>query len=225
MFDYTKAALSKIISDFRKIANGIKITTQLLSIAYLIYVLCTGKRFWIANTVLLTLSLGYFVFFFIVEMRKGRKQLKKTVKEIYGWSKRSIKFLTIGITVYGLVVSKIEFDPLSFLLVVLMVLGWVLELLFYIIIKFLEAEFRLLMDAAKTDAVNIPIIGNYVAKKMDVPDPTGKHMTKLDDMVQKARSQKALKKQQEKEEMKALKKLKKAEKRAAKKEQNHDGNA
>ena len=33
MFDYTKAALNKILSDFRKIANGIKITTQLLSIA------------------------------------------------------------------------------------------------------------------------------------------------------------------------------------------------
>ena len=212
MFDYTKAALNKILSDFRKIANGIKITTQLLSIAYLIYALCTGKRFWIANTVLLTLSLGYFAFFFAVEMRKGRKQLKRRVKEIYGWCKRSIKFLTIGIIVYGLVVSKIEFDPLSFLLVVLMVIGWALELLFYIIIKFLEAEFALLMDAVKTDGSNLPIIGNYFAKKVGTPNPEGKNMNKLSDMVREARAQRAERKRQEKEEKKALKKLKKAEK-------------
>lgn len=216
MFDYTKAALNKILSDFRKIANGIKITTQLLSIAYLIYALCTGKRFWIANTVLLTLSLSYFVFFFAVERQKGRKQLKRRVKEIYGWSKRSIKFLTIGITVYGLIVSKIEFDPLSFLLVVLMVIGWALELLFYIIIKFLDAEFHLLMDAAKTDASNIPLVGGYFAKKMDVPNPEGKNMNKLKGMVNEARAEKAERKRQEKEERKALKALKKAEKKEKK---------
>lgn len=213
MFDYTKAALNKILSDFRKIANGIKITTQLLSIAYLIYALCTGKRFWIANTVLLALSLGYFVFFFAVERQKCGKLLKRRVKEIYGWSKRSIKFLTIGITVYGLIVSKIEFDPLSFLLVVLMVIGWALELLFYIIIKFLEVEFALLMDAVKTDGSNLPIIGNYFAKKVGTPNPTGKNMDKLHGIVKEARKQKAEQKRQAKEEKRALKKQKKAEKK------------
>ena len=187
MFDYTKAALSKIISDFRKIANGIKILTQLLSIAYLVYALCTGKRFWIANTVLLSLALGYFLFFFIVEMRRGRKQLKRKVKEIYGWSKRSIKFLTIGITVYGLIVSKIEFDPLSYLIIILMIIGWALEFLFYIITKFLEVEFRLLLDAAKTDASNIPFVGGYFSKRMETPDPEDKHMLKLSGMVKEAR--------------------------------------
>jgi hypothetical protein len=157
------------------------------------------------------------VFFFAVEMRKGRKQLKRWVKEIYGWSKRSIKFLTIGITVYGLVVSKIQFDPLSYLLVILMVIGWVLELLFYIIIKFLEVEFHLLMDAAKTDASNIPIVGGYFAKKMDIPNPEGKNINKLSGMVQEARAQRAERKRQEEEEKKTLKKLKKAEKKELKK--------
>lgn len=213
MFDYTRAALTKILNDFRKIANGIKITTQLLSILYLLYALCTGTGLIVANAILLALSLGYFVFFFAVELRKGRKQLKRTVKEIYGWCKRSIKFLTIGITVYGLIVAKADFEPLSFLLVVLMVIGWALELLFYIIIKFLEAEFNLLMDAVKTDGSNLPLIGNYFAKKMDVPDPAGKNLTKLGGMVQEARERRALKKQQAKLERKELKKLKKAEKK------------
>ncbi len=209
MFDYTKAALSKIISDFKRISNGIKIITQVFSIAYLIYALCTGKRFWIANTVLLSLSLGYFIFFFAVEMRMGRKQLKRTVREIYGWSKRSIRFLTIGITVYGLIVSKIEFDPLSYLLVILMVLGWALELLVHVITKFLEAEFRLLMDAAKTDASNIPLVGGYFAKTMGTPDPASKRMTKLGGMVKEAREQKRQAKLQAKQEKKTRKQQKK----------------
>lgn len=220
MLDYTKAAFSKIISDFRKISNGIKITTQLLSIVYLIYALFTNEKMpiRIANAVLLVLALGYFVFFFIVEMRKGRKQLKRLVKEIYGWSKRSIKFLTIGITVYGLVISKIEFDPLSFLLVVLMVLGWALELLFYIIIKFLEAEKTFLFDAVKADLANVPVLGSHILKKMDAEAPSEKNRTKLDGMVQVAREKKALQKKQEKLEKKEQAKLKKEQRKQEKAE-------
>ena len=214
MLDYTKAAFNKIIGDFRKIANGIKITTQLLSIVYLIYALFTNKKLpiQIANAVLLALAIGYFVFFFIVEMRKGRKELKRLVKEIYGWSKRSIKFFTIGITVYGLIVAKIEFDPLSFLLVVLMVIGWVLELLFYIIIKFLDAEKTFLLDAVKSDLANVPILGGHILKKMDAEAPKEENLNKLESMVQQAREKRALEKQQAKTEKKENAKLLKAQK-------------
>ncbi len=213
MLDYTKAAFSKIINDFRKIFNGIKIATQLLSILYLIFALCTGTGIMIANIVLLVLSLGYFVFFLIMETKKGKRKVKRLIKSIYGWSKRSIKLLTIGITIYGLVLAKADFEPLSFLVVVLMVIGWVLEFLFYIIIKFLEAEKNLLIEGLVTDLGSVPILGNYVKKlennQAPIPEKT---RLKLDGMVQEAREKKALQKQQAKIEKKENAKLAKAQK-------------
>ena len=166
MFDYTKAALGKIIGDFKKIFSGIKIATQLLSIVYLLCAVITRTGIFVANLVLLTLAASYFVFFLIMETKKGQRKIKKQIKNIYGWCKRLIKLLTLSVTVYGLVVAKADFEPLSFLIVILMVFAWVLEFLFYIIIKFLEAETKLLFDGMVADVEKLPFVGGYMMKKL-----------------------------------------------------------
>ena len=123
MLDYTKAAFGKILGDLKKIFNGIKITTQALSILYLLYAVITQTGVFIANVILLALALSYFIFFLIMETKKGQRKIKKLVKNVYGWCKRLIKLLTIGITLYGLVVAKADFEPISFLIVILMIFG------------------------------------------------------------------------------------------------------
>ena len=203
MLDYTKAAFGKILGDFKKIFNGIKITTQALSILYLLYAVITQTGVFIANVILLALALSYFVFFLIMETKKGQRKMKKLVKNIYGWCKRLIKLLTIGITLYGLVVAKADFEPISFLIVILMIFGWILEFLFYIIIRFLEAEKKLLFDGLVTDMENLPVIGGYVLKKItgketEEVQPTTKSRVILDKLVGEARKEKIRKKQQAK---------------------------
>ncbi len=230
MFDYTKAALGKIIGDFKKIFNGIKIAMQLLSILYLFYAVFSDTGILIANIILLILALGYFIFFLVMETKKGMRNVKKRVKDVYGWSKRVIKLLTIGITVYGLVLAKTNFEPLSFLLVILMIFGWILEFLFYIIIKFLEVEIALLKDGLATDCERIPILGGYVKKATGKdsaePQPPSKARLKLEKLVGEAREQKLREKQaskiakkQQAIEAKKEKAQAKAELKAAKKTQ------
>lgn len=232
MLEYTKAAFSKIINDFKKIFNGIKITTQALSILYLLYAVISQTGVWIANVILLTLALGYFVFFLVMETKKGSRQVKKRVKHIYGWCKRLIKLLTIGITVYGLVLAKADFEPLSFLLVILMIFSWVLEFLFYIIIRFLEMEKELLLKGLSTDLERIPVLGGILSKKItktesDAPGTRAKTRLKLDKLVgeerarkirakQEARAQKKERTANEKQEKARLKAEAKAAKKAEK---------
>ena len=96
MFDYTKAALKKVVDDFKKILLCINVGTQLLTISYLILALCMGMGVLIANAILLTLAASYFVFFLYMEIsKKKEKELKRRVKEIYAWCKRFIKLLSI----------------------------------------------------------------------------------------------------------------------------------
>ena len=217
MLDYTKAAFVKILGDFKKIFNGIKITTQALSILYLLYAVITQTGVFVANVILLTLALGYFIFFLVMETKKGQRKVKKLVKQIYGWCKRLIKLLTIGITLYGLIVAKADFEPISFLILILMIFGWILEFLFYIIIRFLEMEKQLLFDGLVTDIENLPVIGGFVLKKITGKDaeevqPPTKSRAMLDKLVGEARKEKLRKKQQEK----LAKKQAKAEKKALK---------
>ena len=228
MLDYTKAAFGKIIGDFKKIFNGIKISTQILSIVYLICAVLTKTGIFVANLVLLTLAVGYFVFFLVMETKKGQRKIKKQVKNIYGWCKRLIKLLTISVTVYGLVVVKADFEPLSFLVLILMIFAWILEFLFYIIIKFLEVETKLLLDGMVADVEKLPFVGGFMMKKLtgketEEEKPITKSRLLLDKLVGEAKAEKIRQKQRIKEDKKAeavkakaAKKQAKAERKSAK---------
>ena len=83
MFDYTKAALFEVVEDFKKIITGINITTQALTIVYLIYTLIANTGVMIANAILLSLSIAYFIYF-LMSSRKEKKNHKKQMKK---WKK------------------------------------------------------------------------------------------------------------------------------------------
>ncbi|MBQ7323994.1 MAG: hypothetical protein IJW96_05460 [Clostridia bacterium] len=151
MFDYTKAALNKIVNDFQKLGVGLHLATQTLTIAYLVYALCTGSGVLLANAILLALACAYLVFFLYVSMTNKEKKLKKQVKEIYDWCRRGVRLLAIGITIYGLVITSSDLKLLPLLFLVLTIVGWGLELLIYIIRKFIEAEIKLFMEGLKAD--------------------------------------------------------------------------
>lgn len=238
-FYRTRAAFAKILNDFKKIRNSITVGVHILSIAYLIYAVATQTGFFAVNIALLALTSAYFIFFVIMEFRAATKTLKKRVKRFYAWCKRLIKLPVLGVAVYGLALSKASFDPLSFLMTLLMIIGWILDVLLYFVIRFVEIEKEYLLDSIYADThtdllwiEKIPFIGDRIYSAFDaipLSDNAEEHYKKLEPFVAEIKAKDELKKldrkqtvkqlkQEAKEQKKAERALKKAAKKAAKRE-------
>ena len=198
MFDYTRAAINKVINDFKKLGLGINFCAQGLTIAYLIYALCTNTGVLVANIILLSLSVAYLIFFIYILKAEVKKEVKRKVKEFYQWCKRGVKLFSIGVTAYGIVITNSNFDLISLLLLLFTIIGWILEFLFYLVCKFLEVEKQLLLDGIKADmdTYTKPFrsVGNFVKKMTgkpveEEPAPT-KNRTILDKLVKKEKEKK-----------------------------------
>ena len=194
MFDYTRNALMKVVNDFKKIGLGINISTQAFTIIYLIYALCVGSGVFVANVVLLTLASLYLAFFLYVTVTQKKKHLHKRVKEIYGWCKRSVKLLSIGITIYGLIFTSSNLSLFPLLVLLLTIVGWILEFLIYVIRKFIEAEIKLIIEGLKADYENImkPVhtIKNFINKLKGKEEEPKKEPTKERAILDKILSKK-----------------------------------
>ncbi len=205
MFDYTQAAFSKILKDFKRIRNVITVFVHLFSIAYLIYALATKTGFLIANIALLALTASYFAFFIVMETKKNKTRMRKRIKAVYGWCKRLIKLPLLVLAVYSLALSKTEFDPISFMMTLLMIICWVLEILFYCIIRLLEIEKNFLLDSLHKDvhqdlqwAGKIPFIGDRISNAFDaipLSDHSEAHYQKLQPIVEQRAKEREEKKQ------------------------------
>lgn len=220
MFDYTQAAFKKILHDFKKLRIGITVGTHLLSIAYLIYALCTGTGFLIANIALLALTASYFVFFIIMESKAHAKKLKKRIKNFYGWCKRLIKLPVLGIAVYGLALSKTDFDPLSFLITIFMIIGWILDILFYFVLRFIEIEKAYLLDSLHCDTMEIPFFGERISSSIPQSENAEENYKRLTPFVEQVHAEREQKKQNRKQlkiDAKAAKKQAKKDEKAQKK--------
>lgn len=229
-FYRTKAAFAKILNDFKKIRNSITVGVHVLSIAYLIYAIATQTGFLAVNISLLALTSAYFVFFVIMELRSNTHALRKRIKSFYTWCKRLIKLPVLGIAVYGLAISKTDFDPLSFLMTLLMIIGWILDILLYFIIRFVEIEKEYLLDSLHADTHTdllwvgkIPFIGDRIYSAFDaipLSENAEEHYKRLEPFIAEIKAKDELKKLDKKQVKKQLKKnakeQKKAEKRAKK---------
>lgn len=164
MFDHTRAALHLLVKDLKKIGFGLSVFTQLVTITYLVYNLAAQKGVVIANAIMLTITAAYLLFFLYAESKSLQKKTKRRVSAMYKWGKRLTKLLTICIVAYGLVVSGSDFSPFSFFLLVMMIVGWLLNLLFYIIEKYVAAKIQLLWSGIVSDTKPVLKVVDFVEK-------------------------------------------------------------
>ena len=141
MFDYTKVAFTKVINDFKKLFFVFNIVVQLVYIAYLCYATFFTDKFFKINLSLLAVSVIYFVVF--LATRDGSKLSKKVdtaVKRSVKWYKIIVKAFTLGVALYALVDTVNAVKPLSVVLVSLMIIGWVMQVLFELVLYYLESK-------------------------------------------------------------------------------------
>ena len=155
MLDYTKGVLSKTLDDFKRITFFSTLSLQIFQIGYLIYALCAGTGILIANIILLTLSSAYLAFMLYIHWQEVEKETRRLLKNIYRWSKRAIKAFTLGVSIYGLFIAASEpittESLISVILVVFMLLAWILDILFSLIVMVVEKRKDLFLNAFKMD--------------------------------------------------------------------------
>lgn len=253
MLDYTKAAIRQTLSDLKKTDYIRNVVTQIIYIAYLVYVLIVQTGFLAANIVLLVLSAAYLAFFLIVTDRgkdldgKKFKDLKKNGATVFTWSKRAIRLVTLGMTVYGICTTLERVTPFSIVLTAMMIVGWILQIVFEILIKILTNRVQFILEGLEADLDSLlrPVktVGNFFKKmtgqEVEPPKEPTKNQLKLKEKVEayraerkeklerakeERRQEKLSKKQREKEQKQSDKienaRFKQEEKRAKRQEKN-----
>ena len=227
MMDYTKAAFNQVLTDLKKAAHGFSVTMNVAYIAYLLYALITGMGNPIVNGGLLGLTCAYFLFFLCVTSfgkTPDGKALSDGVKAFYKWCKRLIKLYTLGVAVYGIYTATAHVELFSVLLTACMILFWVLDIAFELLVKYATARINLIVEGIKTDVDNVVkpfrTTGNFfkklVGKEVEPEKEPTKQRLFLDQLVAENKEQRAAEKEQKKQEEKLFRLQKREEKKLEK---------
>ena len=154
------------------------------------------------------------------------KRTKKTISTLFKRCKQIIKLVTLGIAVYGVYTTTTNVTPLSVTLTALMIVGWVLQVLFEIVYKYVVSKANFVLEGLKADweSATKPAkaVGNFfkklTGKEVEEPKPPSKVRLWLDEKVAERRAERKEQKKQDKIDRKLAKKQAKLDKKAEKKE-------
>ena len=219
MLDYTKTAVRQTVEDFKKADYIRDVATQAFYIAYLTYALIARAGVFFANIALAVLSVAYFIFFLCIT-KAGKdidaKPSKKAVAMIYRVCKKLITLYTLGVAIYSIYVTASNVSVTSLLLTVALIVGWILQIVFDLIIRVFVSRVNLLTEALEADVQSatkpVRAIGNFFKKVTGQEVTPEKEPTKtrlyLDKKVAERREEERQRKLREKQEKKERKKLK-----------------
>ncbi|MBR2903464.1 MAG: hypothetical protein IKC37_02340 [Clostridia bacterium] len=153
-----KEALLKTLHIVKLIAYFFGLLTQLVYIGFLIYtcvVKTEGEK--IANIILLSVAVSYFIFFVILT-KFGRdmdaKKHSKIANTIFKWCKRLVKLYTIGVMVYGIFFLTGRATIASVLMCAFMITTFVLQLVFELLVFIITRQTKKAIGAIKTKMQN-----------------------------------------------------------------------
>lgn len=150
MFKYTRAAIDIVISDIKKYCNIFKYASIIFSSIYFGYSIYSKSGNFVINIILLTSLLAYSIFEFITH-KKDLKLLKRIVRRSYKIIKFTTKGFTLGMMLYGLYTASVNASPISIILATLMIIMWVLQLLFEIVIEIFDSKKDLIVAGFDKD--------------------------------------------------------------------------
>ena len=153
MLSNTKNAIGKMIDEIKAFSYYFNIVMQVMYFAYLLYAIGTDKGILWLNILLAGLSIVYFVFYVATYNKKEDKvkKIKKSARHLHRWCKLGGKTLTLCVMVYSIYATTQDVTPTAVIMTALMVVAWVLQLLFSLVVGFLEKEKDLILDAIRKD--------------------------------------------------------------------------
>ncbi len=217
MLDYTIVAGQRVWRSIQRVSRVFNILAQLIAILFLAYTTFEGWGFFPLNVTLLTLSAAYFIFYCATAFTK--KGLRRGVKRFFQWSKRGIKLVNLGVTLYALFSNGARTN-LDVLLACVSLGCWALDILLEILAAIVKSWGRLMKEALLADIENIPIVNRFLTKPQEGEEEPSKERALLDGLVAERKETLAVKKREEKaalaQKKQDAKQAKKEEKQAKK---------
>ncbi len=176
---HTRAAVTLIWNEIKKIGFICGIAAHAFTIIYLITTFFTSTGLWYVNAILLALAIANACFAVYFEKHeKETKKLKKTVSNTYKWAKRALKLFTIGITLYGLFLIPNNLNPFSLIGPICIAAFWLLDVLIAIICIVVESRVDYILEGLAADLGDLPIVGKLVkegtGKGLELGEPNEK---------------------------------------------------
>lgn len=150
MLKYTKAAIDKIKEDLKVGVALFEIITLILMLTYLILALSFGFGNLIINIILLVVVSIYFLFY-LANLKFRFKWFNSIFKKYYKIIRLIILASSLTITLYELYVTTNEVNPVTIILVTLLIIFWLLQVVIEIIYRLVVNEIDLLLQAIAQD--------------------------------------------------------------------------
>lgn len=167
MFKYTRAAIDIVISDIKRYCNLFKYASIFCTIIYLGYSIFYKSGNFVINIILLVSLLTYSIFEFITH-KKDLKLLKRIVRRSYKIIKFTTKGFTLAVMLYSIYMASVNASPISIILATLMIIMWVLQLLFEVIVEIANSKKDLIVAGFDKDMENLkkPVttVNNFIKK-------------------------------------------------------------
>lgn len=153
MFKYTRAVIHDIVFDLKNFRFIFNLITQIAYIIYLAYAIFASLSNIYVNSILLALSIAYFILFLILHNKKSAKanDTKLIARRTYKWSKLLINAFTLGISVYSIYVTSSNANPISIALTAIMLIFWIISVILEIVIYFIDCKKELLIAGFQRD--------------------------------------------------------------------------
>jgi len=208
MVDYTRAAVEKTISDFRRFGFIFNIVIELLSISYLVYAMIAGAGIIYLNIALAVLSLAYLTFYVIVGMDPEKKKLYTSTKNGYKALKITVYTVNLGITVYGIYIATEELSFVTIVMAAATTIGWAINLLVTFFVSYLSSKANFLVRAIEADIEEakrpVEKVDNFIKKlrgeEIKPKDPPDKTDVLLEKTVTEFREKKRAEKEKRRAE-------------------------
>lgn len=228
MLDYTLAVFNKTKRELETALTAYQFGTQIIYIAYLLYLMIVPNNIWYLHLSLLIVS-GAFLAFDIVTTKEIKsirsekisllgkrrhnarlaqaKKHRSNVKRIKFYTSHFIKLFVLASAFYPIIVSPDTVHPLSIMATTVMVLLWILQIIFEVLKLVLEGRGELFIEALHADVefVTKPVnavkdtFKRILGKEVEeAPEPT-KERVYLDKLVSGIREEKSAKKAEAKE--------------------------
>ena len=195
MFEYTFAAIQKIINDAKRLMLIINLSIILGNIANLAHSLAVGIGNVYANTALCTLTVIYFIFFVLKTRKVIKKNEFKNFKRIYRIMKLSVNALVLILAIYG-IISGLG-SSASIIKTYLLLALWLIQVIFEILVFVIEMIANMFVSAIGHDAF---WLAKFLNKNATRPSNNDPYIRKLEPFVESARKEAAEKRASEKRE-------------------------
>lgn len=231
MLDYTRAIFSKTKKDLDIALVSFRLGTQILYIAYLIYMLFTQSPIWYLYLTLLIISAAFLAFdivtangikslkelgipFFGSNERKERLQRarkkRSNIRKIKFYASHILKLLVLASSLYPIISSPYSVHPIHIISVTVMSFLWIMQIVLEILRLVIEERFDLFVEAVNADleVVTKPVntvknaFKRMIGKDVDEPVAPTKERVYLDRLVEEKRAERAQEKSDARDERK-----------------------